>query len=217
MFEVYYSTLERLLSACPSIKKLSTKFIEGPHLTYTVLKRHSDQLENTLLHVDDALSTLESSVLRIAYQLSAFPFPSHALPPLPIQLINVAKKYASQMKYIVNAGHASTWWDNIIPDSTVPKNSLLLPAPPTGSFDLHQKSISGQCGKDSIWSEKKYQYAISSAKCLETSILFLMSRVHFVALRDTRSVSLDPVAIAKGICRCSDASRVRPRSTISVI
>ena len=151
MLKVYYSTLERLLSACPSIKKLRIKFIEGPHLTYTVLKRHSDHLENTLLHVEDALSTLESGVLRIAYQLSAFPFPSHAFPHLPIQLINVAKKHASQRKYIVNAGHASAWWDNTIPGSTAPKNSLLLLALPTGSFDLHQRSISGQCGKDSIW------------------------------------------------------------------
>jgi len=208
LLKVYCGTFERLLQSYPSNNDLTIKFIESLYLTYTALKNEStgsNVLGNTLLHVDDSLLTLERSVLRIACQISAFPFPSHLLPPLPIELINVEKIHASQMKNItINLGNESTWWDNI-PDSA--SKGLPLPSPPTGSFDVQQRFSSDQYGTDSIWSEGKYQYATSSAKCLEMSILFLISRVHFVAQRDLSTFCIDAVAIAKGVCRCSDASR----------
>ena len=117
LLKVYCGTFERLLQSYPSNNDLTIKFIEALYLTYTALKNEStgsNVLGNTLLHVDDLLLTLERSVLRIACQLSAFPFPSHLLPPLPIELINVEKIHASQMKHIsINLGNESTWWDNI--------------------------------------------------------------------------------------------------------
>jgi len=208
LLKVYCGTFERLLLSYPSNNDLTTKFIEALYLTYTSLSNElggSNELGNALLPVDETLLTLENNVLRIACRLSAFPFPSRILPPLPLELINVEKIHTSQMRNItINLGNESTWWDNI-PDSA--KNSMPLPTPPTGSFDL-QRFSSDQNGTGFIpWTERKYQYAISSAKCLETSTLFLIKRVHFVTQRDVSTFCIDAVAIAKGVCRCSDASR----------
>jgi len=203
LLKVYCSTFERLLLSYPSNDNLMVKFIESLTLAYTVLKRESagsNALGNILLSVDDSLLSLENNVLRIAYQLSAFPFPSHMLPPLPMELIDVEKIHTSQLKNIrVNLGNESTWWDNINPETSSSEGGLSLPSPPAGS-------TSDRYGIDPIWSERKYQYAISSAKCLEMSILFLISRVHFLAERESSTFCIDAVAIAKGICRCSDAS-----------
>jgi hypothetical protein len=122
-----------------------------------------------------------------------------------MELINVEDLHSAQMKNIaVDSGNQSTWWD-AISDQGQP-----LPRPPTGSLDVvaRQGFTSYQYGKDSKWSSGKYEYALSSSRCLDTSIMFLISRVHYAALRDMPTIScIDAVAISKGICRCSDASR----------
>ncbi|KAL7539868.1 hypothetical protein ACHAXR_012321 [Thalassiosira sp. AJA248-18] len=210
ILKVYSGILERQVQSYPSNSDLTNKFIEALHLTYTSLKESSvsNILGNTPLNADDSSLTLERSVLFIAYQLSSFPFPSNLLPPLPMELINVENVHKSQMKNItINLQNESTWWDNI-PNSAL--KGQPLPSPPTGSFDVvnRQRFTSYRYGTDSTWSEGKYQYAISSIKCLEMSIVFLISRAHFVAQRDlSTTFCIDAVAISKGICRCCDASR----------
>ncbi|KAL9186739.1 hypothetical protein ACHAXT_010459 [Thalassiosira profunda] len=197
LLKVYCGTFGRLLQMYPSSNDLVVTFIQALYLTY-------DALQKTPLQMDDALLALEGSVLRIAYQLSEFPFPSHLLPPLPTQLLNVEKIRASQMSSIAMAvGNERTWWDSDIPDSSQP-----LPQPPTGSIDaMTQQTFASYQNGRSSWTEGKYRYAISSAKCLEMSIALLISRVHFVAKRDMQEFCVDSVAVAKGICRCSDAAR----------
>ena len=201
ILKLYCNILDRQVKSYPSNIELTMKFIEALILTYGSLKD-----EQTPVVVDSQLETLERSVLCIAYQLSAFPFPSHLLPPLPMELINVEDVHTSQMKNIaIDSGNQSTWW-NAIADEGLP-----LPRPPTGSLDVVARHgfTSYQHGKDSKWSAGKYEYALSSSRCLETSIMFLIGRVHYVALRAIPTVScIDAVAISKGICRCSDASRV---------
>lgn len=208
LLEVYCGTFDRMLRLYPTNGDLTIKFIEALYLTYSALKEStgSNVLGSSHLNVDESLMTLEGSVLRIACQLSAFPFPSHLLPPLPMELINVEKIHASQTRLSINLGNEKTWWDSI-PDSAL--SGQPMPSPPTGSFDVvsQQRYTSYKHGASSAWSEGKYQYAVSSAKCLETSILFLISRVNFVAQRGLPTFCIDAVAISKGICRCSDGSR----------
>ncbi|KAL3775657.1 hypothetical protein ACHAW5_008127 [Stephanodiscus triporus] len=209
LVKTYSGLFERLTQQYPTDIDLTIKFVHALQLTYTALEEATGMtLGRKLLDLDEPLLILERSVLRITCRLSAFPFPSHLLPPLPMGLINVEAMYASQMKNIsINTGSESSWWDNI-PDIAT-KGGQPLPVPPTGSFDVstQQKFSSYQYGTESAWSERNYEFAISSARCLESSISILISRVNFVSQRDLSTFSIDAVAIAKGVCRCSDASR----------
>jgi hypothetical protein len=202
----YSSTGERLFQSFPADVEITMKFLETLYLTYSSLRKVTDSsaVENSPVYVDEQLLKLERSVLSIAYKLSAFPFPSELLPPLPIGLINVEKIHASQMKTIAtNSVNAPIWWDKVS-DAGAP-----LPTPPTGSSDagvLHRyNSFNNRPG--STFSEGKYHQAIASAKCLDVSLMFLLSRVAIVSKRKMDTFSVDSVAIAKGLCRCADASR----------
>jgi hypothetical protein len=206
IFKEYSCAGERLLQSYPADTELTMKFLEVLCLTYSSLKKAvgSVLVENSPVHMDGPLMKLERSVLSIAYHLSAFPFPNELLPPLPIGLINVEKIHASQMKTVATSmSVASTWWDNV-PDSGAP-----LPTPPTGSSDagVLQRYNTYNSKAGSTFSEGKYLHAVKSAKCLDVALMVLLSRVAFVAKRNTGTFSVDAVAIAKGLCRCSDASR----------
>jgi len=206
IFKEYSCAGERLLQSYPADTELTMKFLETLYLTYSSLKKAAGSVlvDNSPAHVDEPLMKLERSVLSVTYHLSAFPFPNDLLPPLPIGLINVEKIHASEMKTVVTSlTVVNTWWDNV-PDSGAP-----LPTPPTGSSDagvLHRyNTYNSRAG--STFSEGKYQHAVKSAKCLDVALMVLLSRVAFVAKRNTGTFSVDAVAIAKGLCRCSDASR----------
>lgn len=212
LLRLYSKTIERLFQSYPSGEtELVTKCLECLCLTYAGLRGTSGLgvTANTLFEADDSLASLETSVLRLACQLSAHPFPSSLLAPLPYNLIQVEKLAASQMKNVtVSSGQESTWWDNV---SATDSSDLPLPCPPTGSIDVStQQSLSG-FGKQSNWSMGKYQMAITASKCLELSVQFLISRTFFCEKRHMTSFSIDAVAISKGICRCCDASKVSPR------
>jgi hypothetical protein len=205
LLKAYSTTFERVFQTYPSNSDLAFKFVEAAYLTYTALKEAtgSNLLGKPILNDDDSLLIVERSILRLACHLSAFPFPQHLLPPLPMDLLNIEKIHASMNNVAFSLRNESTWWDNLA-ETKLPV-SYLMPSPPTGSFDV----VTQQNGRaaDTTWSEREYQYAISSAKFLEVSIMFLLCRMHFVAQRDMSTFSIDAVAIAKGICRCSDASR----------
>ena len=209
LLNAYSHAGARLLTSFPSNIETSGKFLETMYLTYSALKKSSSSsgMDNTPLgatNVHDSILGLERSALYLTYQLSAFPFPSRLLPPLPMGLVNVEKIHASQNRNIsVSLENERTWWDEI-PDTGL--NNSPLPDPPTGSSDagIHQRSNSS----DPVWSTGKYQQATSSAKCLEVSLMVLLSRIFFVTQRNLPTFSIDAVAIAKGMCRCSDASRV---------
>jgi hypothetical protein len=214
LVKIYSGIFDRLTQQYPTDIDLTIKFVEALQLTYTALEEATgiNIVGRTLLDCDEHLLILERSVLRITCQLSAFPFPSRLLPPLPMGLINVETIYASQLKNVtINTGKERSWWDNI-PDLAT-KAGQTLPVPPTGSSNVpnQQQSSSYQYGADSAWSQRNYEFAISSGRCLEMSISILISRVKFVSQRDLSTFSIDAVAIAKGVCRCSDASRVRTR------
>jgi hypothetical protein len=214
LVKIYSGIFDRLTQQYPTDIDLTIKFVEALQLTYTALEEATgiNIVGRTLLDCDEHLLILERSVLRITCQLSAFPFPSRLLPPLPIGLINVETIYASQLKNVtITTGKEISWWDNI-PDLAT-KAGQTLPVPPTGSSNVpnQQQSSSYQYGADSAWSQRNYEFAISSGRCLEMSISILISRVKFVSQRDLSTFSIDAVAIAKGVCRCSDASRVRTR------
>ena len=199
LVKIYSGLFERLSQQYPTDIDLTIKFVEAIQLTYTALEEATGiTFGRKLLDVDKPLLILERSVLRITCWLSAFPFPSHLLPPLPMGLINVEAAFVSQMKNItINTGSKSSWWDNI-PD-IARKGGQLLPVPPTGSFDIstQQKFLSYQYGTDSAWSEQNYEFTISSARYLESLISILISRVNFVSQRDLSTFSIDAVAIAK--------------------
>jgi len=205
-FKEYSRAGERLLQSYPAETELTTIFLETLYLTYSSLKKAAGSVlvENSPARVDEPLLKLERSVLSLTYHLSAFPFPSELLPPLPIGLINVEKIHASQMKTVATTlSVVSTWWDKVS-DSGAP-----LPTPPTGSSDagVLQRYNAYNNRPDSTFSEGRYQHAIKSAKCLDVALMVLLSRVAFVAKRNTGTFSVDAVAVAKGLCRCSDASR----------
>ena len=202
----YSSTGERLFQSFPADVEITMKFLETLYLTYSSLRKVTDSsaVENSPVYVDEQLLRLERNVLSIAYQLSAFPFPSELLPPLPIGLINVEKIHASQMKTIAtHFADVPIWWDKVS-DAGAP-----LPTPPTGSSDagVLQRYNSFNNRPGSTFSEGKYLQAIAAAKCLDVSLMFLLSRVAIVNKRKMDTFSVDSVAIAKGLCRCSDASR----------
>ncbi|KAL7435715.1 hypothetical protein ACHAXM_004800 [Skeletonema potamos] len=207
IFKKYSRAGERLLQLYPADAELAMKFLETLYLTYSSLKKAAGGavvVENSPLYVDEPLAKIERSVLSIAYHLSSFPFPNELLPPLPIGLINVEKIHASQMKTVATSlSVVSTWWDKVS-DSGAP-----LPTPPTGSSDagVLQRYNAYNSRQDSTFSEGRYRHAIEASKCLDVSLLFLLSRVAFVAKRNTATFSVDAVAIAKGLCRCSDAAR----------
>ena len=211
LLKLYCGTVERLAASYPANSELLIKFVEALYLTYGALKDSSEMnaIASTLVQVDDASLALERVVLRIAYQFSAYPFPGSLLPPLPTNLVNVEQIHSSQMKNIsIDTSNESTWWDNVPKESAL-KGSQPLPLPPVGSFDVvSSRYTSYKSGAKPAWSEKMYQYSISSAKCLEMSVMFLINRVNFVTKRDLPTFCIDPVAIAKGLCRCSDASMV---------
>ncbi|KAL3810725.1 hypothetical protein ACHAXA_008498 [Cyclostephanos tholiformis] len=214
LVKIYSGIFDQLTQRFPADIDLTTTFVEALQLTYTSLEEGSGTTTfgGNLLDLDEPLSNLERSVLRITCQLSAFPFPSRLLPPLPMELMNVEATYASQMKNLaINTGNEKSWWDDIPENAT--KVGQSLPAPPTGSFNLssQEKFSSYHYGTDSSWSERNYEYAMSSGRCLEVSISILISRANVVIQRGLSTFSIDAVAIAKGICRCSDASRVRIR------
>ena len=206
---------ERLLETYPVDADLTMKFLETLYLTYSTLKKSGGSVlvENPPIQVDESLLKLERSVLSMTYLLSAFPFPSELLPPLPIGLINVEKIHTSQMKTVAPIVTAvSTWWDKVS-DFGAP-----LPTPPTGSSDaavLHRYNAF-DIKPGSTFSEGKYQCAINAAKCLDVALMFLLSRVTFVAKRDVDFFSVDAVAVAKGLCRFLDASRAVEDRLISM-
>jgi len=208
LLSAYSRAGERLLQSYPSDIDLTKKFIETMCFTYSSIKKSSGSsgIDNSSLGTlswDSTISGLERSILCLTYQLSAYPFPNPLLPPLPMGLVQVEKIHSSQMRNIsVNIASEKTWWDSI---PIFNPNDLPLPNPSTGSADaaIYQRSSLSQ----TAWSEGKYKLANSSAKCLEVSIMFLMSRVHFFNQKNAFKFSFDAVAIAKGLCRCSDASR----------
>ena len=209
LLRLYSKTIERLFQTYPSgEQELVTKCLECLCLTYSGLRGAAGLgvTENTLFEADDSLTSLETSVLRLACQLSAHPFPSSLLAPLPYSLIQVEKLAASQMKNVtVSSGQEHTWWDNV---SASDSSDLPLPCPPTGSIDASSHQSLSRFGKQSNWSIGKYQMAITASKCLELCVQFLISRTFFYEKRHMVSFSVDAVAIAKGICRCCDASKV---------
>lgn len=211
LLRLYSKTIERLFQSYPSEQtELVTKCLECLCLTYSGLRGSAGLgvTANTLSEADGSLASLETSVLRLACQLSAHPFPSSLLAPLPLNLIHVERQAASQMKNVtVSSGQENTWWDNF---SSTGSSDLPLPCPPTGSFDVTtQQSFSG-FGKQSNWSVGKYQMAITASTCLDLAVQFLISRTFFYEKRRMASFSVDAVAVAKGICRCCDASKVSP-------
>ena len=213
LLKIYSATFERVIQLFPNYFDLAMKFIEALQLTYSALNESTELniLESTLLYVDESLLTLERCVLRVTYQLSASPFPRNLLPPLPMELINVEKIQSRTLKNVsTNSGNDSSWWDNI--SGIASKDDEPMQIPPTGSSSVvsHQlKFAPFRSDAKTQWSERKYQYAISMSKCLDISILFLTTWINVVSKRDAPTFCIDAVAIAKGICRCSDASRVR--------
>jgi hypothetical protein len=212
VLKVYSPTFERVIQLYPSYLELTTKFIEALQLTYSALDGATELnvLGSTLLNVDESLLTLERCVLHIMCQLSASPFPSFLLPPLPTGLINVEKIRALQVKNVtLSSGNDRTWWDNI--SHLANKDDQPMQVPPTGSSSAaaRPKFASYRFDVKTQWTARKYQYAISTGKCLDLSILFLSTWINIVSKRNVSTFCIDAVAIAKGICRCSDASRVR--------
>ena len=213
LLKIYSGIFERLTQQYPIDFDLTYKFVEAIHSTYEAFEDATGMSttgRDILLNVDDQLMTLERGVSRITSNLSTSPFPSRILPPLPMELVNMEAKYASEIKLItINSTKESTWWDNI-QDVTSDEEGLPMPIPPTGSFSvLTQQNFSSyqQSADAAAWSERKYELAAASAKCLELSLSILICRVKFVSLREVSTFSVDAVAIAKGVCRCSDASR----------
>ena len=187
LVKIYSGLFDRLSQQYPTDIDLTIKFVEALQLTYTALEEATgiNIFGRTLLDCDEHLSILECSVLHITCQLSAFPFPSRLLPPLPMGLIKLETVYASQLKnVIINTGKECSWWDNI-PDIAT-KVGQTLPVPPAGSSNVsnQKKCSSYQYGDDSAWSERNNEFAISSGRCLEMSISILISRVKFVSQRD---------------------------------
>jgi hypothetical protein len=214
LLKIYSGIFERLTQQYPIDFDLTFKFVEAIHSTYEAFEDATGMStvgRDILLNVDDQLMTLERSVSRLSSNLSNSPFPSRLLSPLPMELVNVEAKYTSEIKLInINSTKESTWWDNI-QDVTGDEEGLPMPIPPTSSFSVltQQNFSSFQQSADATaaWSERKYELSIASAKCLELSLSILICRVKFVSSRELSTFSVDAVAIAKGVCRCSDASR----------
>lgn len=144
---------------------------------------------SALSNIDDSVSVLERSVLRIVSTLSEYPLSTSS--PLPTRLLNVDQIHSSRIKIISTtnqsgASSRTSWWDFV--PVTAQKEQPLL--------------------SHSAWSERNYQYALLASQCLDTALSFLISRVSVASKRDlSPRLSIDAVAIAKGICRCHDASR----------
>ena len=209
LLKIYSGIFERLTQQYPIDFDLTYKFVEAIHSTYEAFEDATGMSttgRDILLHVDDQLMTLERGVSRITSNLSTSPFPSRLLPPLPMELVNMEAKYASEIKLItINSTKESTWWDNI-QDVTSDEEGLPMPIPPIGSFSvLTQQNFSSyqQSADAAAWSKRKYELAAASAKCLELSLSILICRVKFVSLREAEvsTFSVDAVAIAKGVCR----------------
>uniref|UniRef100_A0A7S4W5F5 Uncharacterized protein n=1 Tax=Ditylum brightwellii TaxID=49249 RepID=A0A7S4W5F5_9STRA len=169
------------------------------------------------------LARLEHRVLDLACHLSEYPFPSQLVPPFPTRLRDVERSRMAKMRHLsVNTSEGRCWWD-LIPCDEGPSNSaqngviafstreqFSLPDPPTGSADAGRwrRKNTGRGDYRSGWSEEKYALAISSAEVNESCLAFLKSRA-MVALSNSAPLDfyLNGVAIAKGLCRCSDAAR----------
>lgn len=148
----------------------------------------------------DLLYRLDLRIIDLAYHVSEYPFPGRLLPPLPPGLRNIERVRAAHKQHISEVGESRSWWDSI----QISGEAILLPDPPTGSADagickwLQDRTEHKNSCK---WSDEMYQHAISAANCLQFCLQYLNNRSKSVNL------SLDIIAICKGLCRCSDAAR----------
>lgn len=193
LLKIYSSTSDQLFRVYPRKGGLTNKFIETLLLTYTTLlkdtRSSSNMFGSAMSNIDDSVSVLERSVLRIVSTLSEYPLSTSS--PLPTRLLNVDQIHSSRIKIISTtnqsgASSTTSWWDFV--PVTAQKEQPLL--------------------NHSAWSERNCQYALLASQCLDTALSFLISRVSVASKRDlSPRLSIDAVAIAKGICRCHDASR----------
>lgn len=222
----YSSTGDRLLRTYPKYIDLTTKFLTCLHLLGSTLSQDTKKVTENKISTfpnSDAMgnilgnhiaSRLDRRVVDLTSHLSEFPFPAHLLPHLPARLEAVERTKLSRTKYLsMNVSNGTSWWDLLPPDnSAFGLDALILPNPPAGStkqtglWSGLSRSGHDMANEKKEWTEQKYEYALASARCLEICLMYLQCRSI-----DTRSslnmILLDGVAIAKGLCRCSDALR----------
>ena len=209
----YSATFDRLIRSFPKDMDLVTELFTCLQLVASSLSQQSSagptgSVANGLDTMIDqhVLTRLDRRAIDLAFHLAEYPFPGHLLPSVPMRLTSMERAKLSQNTHVsITVSQGSSWWDLLVADDAQGSQSIHLPDPPTGSGSgstwgsgLGRRSS----GNHGTWTAEKYDHAIAAARCLETCLLYLQIRAEGSA-----SLPLDGLAIAKGICRCSDAAR----------
>jgi len=166
---------------------------------------------------DERSSLWDRDVLQLSYMLSQNPFPRRYLPTLPMKLSSAGRNVPMSGNVSVSDanGNDSSWWDKTeqLPQNGSALDRVLLVGPPSGraqDFGWRSDSTSpgGVDGKQ--WTASKYETALTGANALDACLSYLES------LSTMRPFfSLDGCALARGLCRCSDAAKVSGRCSCS--
>lgn len=201
-------TMEHLLRMYPRSGDLTEKFLLVLSLVVSALSENSfqfthgdqsqgiqkNQIERAL---GNSLPLIERRVIDFGLHIASFPFPSSFLPPLPKALIDLERLILSRQRQ-VTVNVEKSWWDRLPQDE---QKSVRLPNPPGRNNSYSDTSLFSQNGNniDHSWSEEKYSFSISAASSLELALIFLKRR-----LKSSGLLAIDGIALAKGICRCTD-------------
>jgi hypothetical protein len=155
------------------------------------------------------LPNLEKTVTDLSLHLACNPLPDSFSPNFPTQLREEERRLTGGHSY-ANEGNERTWWDSY---TTFEKNhsgeAFVLPPPPSA---LGQSFSASGGNKRPAWSTTQYGFAILGARTLAAGLSFMCERAEN---RTDQQIHINPLSLAKGICRCAVYSRVR-RTWVSV-
>lgn len=161
--------------------------------------------------VSDERSTgWDAAVLQLSYHLSQNPFPRRFLPLLPHKLIESRRNVLISGNVSVSDSNENdtSWWDEIEKGTQkgMGSASVIFSGPPSGraqDFGLYANASPAVGAPEDQWTVPMYDAALMGAEELDACLSYLVSRVAFSLLP-----SLDVHALARGLCRCSDATKV---------
>jgi hypothetical protein len=145
----------------------------------------------------NASNRIERNVIDFALHIASHPFPEIFLPKLPSKLSDLEFDQRKQLRQ-PDEDQGKSWWDRIS------ASGVLLPSPPVGgSVEMFKVGFPALPSRD--WRSDDYTLSIMATKSLEMALIFLCNMTS-----SSRGVtlSLNPVLLGKGICRCIIASRV---------